>query len=496
MVPRPFRDVTSNERRLVRIGDPVWETGRVIVDVQALDALDERGVDVPRYDRRALVPRIVHIGVGGFHRSHLAVYCDDLAAGGSDWGICGIGLLDADRTMAGVLARQDHLYTLTTRHGDTVRTRIIGSIVDYVLATDDTSIVGERIAAETTEIVSLTVTEAGYAATARNDRTFDTIVAGLARRRRDGLGGVTVMSCDNMTGNGDAARRCVLDAAHRSDPSLGVWIESNCTFPNSMVDRITPATTDDDRTYLLDAYGLRDEWPVVSEPFRQWVIEDAFATGRPDLAAVGAIVTDDVHLWELYKLRLLNAGHTVIAHLAALASIRHVDEALGVVELRSFLEAFLLEEAAPTLEPIPGHPPSQYVAGVLERFANTGIRDGIDRICTDSTAKFATFVMPILVDQLERDGSVDHLAHALAAWTHYLAATPVDQQAPDPAGDTVRSLARAAAGGPAAFLDERAGFPPRTLGDTRLTTAYTGAHQAIAAHGALGALRRLTRRPA
>jgi mannitol 2-dehydrogenase len=459
--------------------------------IGALDELTDRGVDTPRYDRTTLVPRIVHIGVGGFHRSHLAGYCDDLGAHGSDWGICGIGLLDSDRTMAEVLARQDHLYTLTTRHGDAVHTRVVGSIIDYVFAADDPTVASERIADDNTAIVSLTVTETGYANSPRNHRTFDTIVAGLARRREGGGGGVTVMSCDNMTGNGDAARRCVLDAARRHDPTLADWIAANCSFPNSMVDRITPATTDDDRHQLVDAYGLIDEWPVVSEPFRQWVVEDDFVAGRPDIEAVGAIVTSDVHLWELYKLRLLNAGHTVIAHLAALAGIVHVDEALADPDLRGFLEGFLLDESAPTLETIPGHAPERYVAHVLDRFANTGIRDQIARICTDSTAKFETFVMPILTAQLERGGRIDHMAHALAAWAHYLATMPADQQAPDPSAETVRSLARAALDDPTAFLDEHAGFPPAAVRDTRLDAAFSLAHRSIGRHGALGALRRL-----
>lgn len=460
----------------------------------ALGLLAERGVNVPAYDRSTLVPRIVHIGVGGFHRSHLAVYCDDLAADGSDWGICGVGLLDHDRTMADVLERQDHLYTLTTRHGETTDTRVVGSIVDYVFAADDTSVASERIAGESTAIVSLTVTEAGYVDTPRNRRTFDVLAAGLARRRDDGRGGVTVLSCDNMTGNGDATRRCVLAAARRLDPTLAEWIDAGCSFPDSMVDRITPATTDDDRHYLVDTYGLLDDWPVVSESFRQWVVEDHFVAGRPAIETAGAIVTDDVHRWELYKLRLLNAGHTAIAHLAALAGIVHVDEALALPELRDFLRTFLLDEAAPSLEPIPGHPPRQYADDVLDRFANTGVRDQIARIGTDSTAKFETFVMPILVDRLDHGGSIDHIAYALAAWTHYLATIPAAAQAADPAGNTVRSLALAAIGDPTAFLDERSGFPPRTIRDTRLTTAYTSAHQAIAEHGPLEALRRLARR--
>lgn len=465
-------------------------TGPIRLGDDALKSLAARGVEVPGYDRTTLVPRIVHIGVGGFHRAHLAVYCDDLAARGSDWGICGVGLLHSDQTMADVLARQDHLYTLTTRHDDTTQSRVIGSIIDYIHGPDDTNRVAARIGDESTAIVSLTVTEAGYTDTPRNHRTFDTIAAGLARRRDAGLSGVTVMSCDNMTGNGDATRRCVLDAARRQDPTLTDWITANCSFPNAMVDRITPATTDTDRHHLLDTHGLVDEWPVVSEPFRQWVIEDEFAAGRPDIAAAGAIITDDVHHWELYKLRLLNAGHTVIAHLAALAEIVHVDEALADPDLHAFLHGFLLEESAPTLDPIPGHPPERYVDDVVDRFANSGVRDQIARICIDSTAKFATFVMPILTDQLNREGPTDHIAHSLAAWAHYLATIPADRQAPDPSGDTLRPLALAARHDPAAFLDERAGFPPHLVTNARLGTAFTEAYRSIGQHGALGALRR------
>ena len=459
------------------------------LDSEALGALAARGVEVPRYDRSALVPRIVHIGVGGFHRAHLAVYLDDLARRGGDWGVCGVGLLDGDRTMADVLRRQDHLYALTTRHGDVAHTRVIGSIVDYVLAVDAPSLAAERISDERTAIVSLTVTEAGYAESPRNDRTFDTIADGLALRRDRGLGGLTVMSCDNMTGNGDVARRCVLDAAQRRDPPLADWVASHCTFPNSMVDRITPATTDGDRRGLVDTVGVVDEWPVVAESFRQWVLQDTFAAGRPDFAAAGVILADDVHPWELYKLRLLNAGHTGIAHLATLAGVDRVDEAMGDPDLGAFLRGLLLDESAPTLTPIAGHPPEQYVADVLDRFANTGIRDQIARLCVDTTAKIRTFMMPIVADRLAQGGSVDHLAHSVAAWAHSLASIPDEQQAADPSGDVVRPLARAAIDDPAVFLDERAGIPSSIAGDGGFQAAFVSAHRSIALHGARGAIR-------
>lgn len=454
----------------------------------SLDVLAERGVPVPTYDRRGLVPRIVHIGVGAFHRSHLAMYCHELATAGSDWGICGIGLLPADRAMADALGAQDHLYSLTTRQDHVALTEIVGSLVDLVFAADQPAVAAERIGRDTTAVVSMTVTEAGYRDDAHNRRTFDVIAHGLALRAAHELGGLTVMSCDNMVGNGAAARRCVIDAAGRHDAALAAWVADTCTFPDSMVDRITPSTTEADRRSLVDEHGLIDRAPVVAEPFRQWVIEDAFAAGRPDIAAVGAIITDDVHSWELYKLRLLNAGHMAIAHLATLAGIVHVDEAVATPSLHRFLRRLLLTEAVPTLRPIAGHPPEGYVADVLGRFANTGIRDRLARLCTDGTAKAATFVIPVVVDRLRADGGIDHLAHVLAAWAHYLATVPAGAQAPDASAERVRALASAAMDEPAVFLDASTGFPELIAHDPRLIAAFTAAHRSISRLGPIGAI--------
>ncbi len=461
----------------------------VELGADVLDQLGRRGLTVPAYDRARLVPRIVHVGVGGFHRAHLAVYCHDLAAQGSDWGICGIGLLPSDRAMAEALEAQDHLYTLTTKGTGTRHSEIVGSIVDYVLAVDDAAPAAERIASSTTAIVSLTVTESGYDDTPRNRRTFDVIVDGLDRRRLAGGGGVTILSCDNLPGNGDAARRCLLAAATRRDRHLAAWVTAECTFPNAMVDRITPATTDADRRHLLDAFGLVDRWPVVAEPFRQWVVEDEFAAGRPDLAAAGAVFTGDVHAWELYKLRLLNAGHSAIAYLSALADVTYVDEAVGTPEIRDLLTRLLTEEAVPTLAPIPGHPPLDYAATVIERFGNTGVRDQISRLCVDGTSKFATFLLPTVAEQVERGGPLVRAAHALAGWAHYLADVPAAEQAPDAMGEVSRRLAQAAVDEPSLFVDERTGFPPAVASDARFTAAFVAAHRSITELGPLGALR-------
>lgn len=462
--------------------------GAIELGSPALDELRQRGLPVPPYDRSRLEPRIVHIGVGGFHRAHLAIYCDDLAHSGSHWGICGIGLLPADRAMADALAPQDHLYTFTTKRDGERSSRVVGSIIDYVLADADHEPAAARIAASTTAIVSLTVTEAGYEDTERNRPTFAVIADGLDRRRRNGAGGVTIMSCDNVQGNGDVARRAVLRACAGAGRDLAAWVDAECTFPSSMVDRITPVTAASDRQYLIDRFGLVDRWPVAGEPFHQWVLEDDFAAGRPDFASVGALYTDDVHAWELYKLRLLNAGHSSIAYLSALAGVTFVDEALGVPELAAFLERILHREAVPTLDPIPGHPREEYADTVIERFGNSGVRDQIARLCIDGTSKFPTFVMPTIAGQLARGGPIDCASHALAGWSHYLADTPIDQQAHDSAGDAARVRALAARDEPTAFLVDNPAVPALVAEHPRFRRAFGDAHRSISGHGPLGAL--------
>lgn len=474
--------------------DARWDT--IALGDASVAELSARGLPTPSYDRSALKPRIVHIGVGGFHRAHLAIYAHRLAERGSDWGICGIGLLPGDVAMAEALAAQDHLYTFTEKgtadDGTTTQSSaVIGSIIDYVFAADDPSLAADRIGAETTSIVSMTVTEAGYDDNDRNRTTFDVIAAGLDIRRAADVGGLTVMSCDNLPGNGAAARRRVLEACHRRDPDLAGWAERVCSFPNSMVDRITPVTVDEDRIHLLHDYGLHDRWPVVGEPFWQWVLEDEFAAGRPDFAAVGALYTDDVHAWELYKLRLLNAGHSAIAYLSALAGITYVDEALADPAIRHFLEQFLLTEAAPALDPIGGHPPEHYAATVVDRFANIGVRDQIARLCIDGTSKFPTFLMPTIASQLARGGPIERAALALAGWAHYLAEVPEAVQAHDSMGERSRPRAVAARTNPVEFLIDNPAFPDAVADDPRFREAFSAAHKAVAGEGPLGALHQL-----
>jgi mannitol 2-dehydrogenase len=456
------------------------------------------GVPVPAYDRSALAPRIVHIGVGGFHRAHFALYMHEMATAGAKWGIVGLGLLPDDARMAEALGGQDCLYTLIEKGNGEPSAAVIGSIIRFVHAPGASdAAVASLIAAPSTAIVSLTVTEAGYAEptadqlAAEVPPTFDRIAAALEARRTDGAGPLTILSFDNMPGNGTAARGATLSAAARRDPELAAWVEENCTFPNSMVDRITPVTADADRAWLRESAGIEDRWPVVAEPFRQWVVEDDFAGGRPDWETVGAIFTDRVHDWELYKLRMLNAGHSCMAYLSALAGITFVHEAMAVPALRTYLEALLYLEAMPTLEAIPDHPREDYIVSVLERFENGGVRDQIARICIDGSAKFPTFLIPTIARQLEVDGPVARAATALAAWARYLGTVDPADQSFDAAGDVAREYGAAAVADPVAFLDYAAVFPAAVRESRRFRAAFSDAYRCIAADGPIAAMERI-----
>ena len=455
-----------------------------------LEAIGRRGIRVPRYDRAALVPRILHIGVGGFHRAHLALYADELAEAGDGWGIRGVGLLDADRRIADVLESQDHLYTLIERDSDGSRPRIVGSIVDYRLVTGDAAAFAREVARSEIAILSMTITEGGYSLDKPNP-TIDAIVTGLDARRADGGKPLTILSCDNLPGNGNVAREAITRVCEGRGDDLLRYVETACSFPNSMVDRITPQTTDADRAFLHDEFELDDGWPVVSEPFRQWVLEDSFAAGRPRFEDVGVLFTDRVHDWELYKLRMLNAAHSCLAYLMAIAGVVYVDEAVAIPGVRQYLERFLSTEAIPTLAEIPGHPAADYARTVLGRFENTGVRDQIARLCIDGTAKFPTFLIPTIERQLELDGPVECAALALAGWARYLATVPAAERAHDSHGDRAAELAVKSLGAPEAFLELDQVFTPRLRESSRFREAFGAASNSLGERGSPGALEQL-----
>jgi mannitol 2-dehydrogenase len=454
-----------------------------------LDAVEALGVPTPRYDREALRPRILHLGVGGFHRSHMALYTDEVAAGGGDWGIHGVGLLESDRRMADVLRAQDDLYTLIERSSNGATARVVGSIVDYTFAAGEGEAFAQRIADPELAVLSLTITESGYSL-ANGNPTIEAIVAGLEARRLAGAGPLTILSCDNLPGNGDVARTAIVSVAQTEGVDLVRFLE-RCTFPNSMVDRITPQTHDRDRAWLLEEVGIDDGWPVVCEPYRQWVLQDRFAAGRPRWEDAGALFTERVHDWELYKLRMLNASHSCMAYLMALAGVVYVDEAIEISAVRRYLERLLAVEVIPTLVEIPGHPAAAYAETVLQRFANTGVRDQIARLCIDGTAKFASFLIPTVETQIERGGPVACAALALAAWARYLAIVPPALRARDTRGEQAIALAQRSLVDPSAFLELDDVFTPSLRASEGFRNSFTAAAADLVRLGPHGAIQGL-----
>jgi len=470
-----------------------------------LDRLDPR-IAVPGYDRRALHPGIVHIGVGGFHRAHQAVYLDDLCARGeTGWSIAGAGVLPGDAAMAAALGPQDGLYTLVTRdlHGTSVR--VIGSLTEYVHAHPSVDPLVALLVRPETRIVTLTITEGGYpvdeatgafrpAADGTLPPAFLAIARGLAERRARGLGGFTVLSCDNVMHNGAIARAAVVGVAGALAPDLAPWVEEHVAFPNSMVDRITPATSDADRAFLRERYGLVDRWPVVAETFIQWVVEDVFPYGRPAFEDVGVLFTADVRPYETLKLRLLNAGHSTLAYLAALGGIVFVHEVLAEPRFAGFLRRFHAEEAVPSLPPVAGIDPVAYTAKVAERFANPEVRDQVARICLDGSSKLPKFLVPTVEAQLDRGASVRFSALAVAGWCRYLLGRADDGSAIVPSADPrlarAQELARAAETDPRAFLGFREVFGDRLPAAPAFADAFVAAHAALRADGVRATLDR------
>ena len=498
-----------------RAGRPVArERGTAMTQLNAstLGSLHP-AVAVPRYDRRAVAPAIVHIGVGGFHRAHQAMYLDRLMNQGEalDWGVCGVGVLPGDRRMKDALDRQDGLYTLVVKHPDgTLEARVIGSLVAYLLAPDDPEAVIVQMAAPVTRIVSLTITEGGYnvhpvsgefqadepavqadlAPGAAPSTVFGLVTEALVRRRERGLPPFTVMSCDNIQGNGDVARASFVAYARLRDPGLGDWVEREVRFPNSMVDRITPVTTDADRELVAAAFGIEDAWPVVCEPFEQWVVEDDFGQGRPPLEDAGAQLVADVGPYELMKLRLLNGSHQALCYLGRLAGYEYAHEAAQDPLFAQFLAQYMDLEATPTLAAVPGVDLDDYKRTLIERFANQEIRDTLARLCAESSDRIPQWLVPVVRSRLAAGGDVDRCALVIASWARY--AEGVDEQGePIEVVDRLRDRLMAVAEGqhadPTAFLAQRDLFGD-LVEDERFVAAYTAALVSLRERGARATL--------
>jgi mannitol 2-dehydrogenase len=456
-------------------------------------------VVIPTYDRRQLRPAIVHLGVGGFHRAHQAVYLDDLAERRitSVWGERGVGLLPSDRRMAEALTPQDYLYTVVARGARGDDARVIGSMLDYAFAPSDPQRVLSMLTDPTTRIVSLTITEGGYnvddktgefdtnnaavqADATRGDAApqtaFGYVCEGLARRRKSNIAPFTVLSCDNLQGNGKIAHTAFTAFARMREPDLADWIETDVAFPNAMVDRITPQTTDSDREMVRESFGVRDAWPVVTEPFRQWVIEDRFSNGRPPVEEVGAQIVADVHPYETMKLRLLNGSHQAMAYLGYMAGYRYADEVMADAKLRTFIARLMDDEVTPLLPRVPGIDLAEYKRTLIERFGNPKIKDTLARLATDGSDRMPKFVLPSVSDALQAGRPHRMLTLVVAAFIRYLRG--VDEQGQsitlnDARAEELRPLAHASATDARAILGVRRVFGD--LGDNQAWVAELAA---------------------
>jgi mannitol 2-dehydrogenase len=472
MVPTALRTTPRPDRRS---GSTRTRTaGPVALGDATLHRLP-RGIRRPLYDRTTLSPGIVHIGVGGFHRAHQAVYLDDLAGTGvTDWGVVGVGLHRPE--IGEVLASQDRLHLVVERHADHDRPRVVGTMTCFLFAPDDPEAVLGVLTDERTRVVTLTITATGYLIDPHTRRfepdhqviadltdpgapttVFGYLVEALARRRAAGVAPFTVLSCDNIPSNGAATRTAVVSFARLRDPALGDWIDRQVAFPSSMVDRITPTTTPEGRDALASSLGVQDRWPVVTEPFRQWVIEDSFCNGRPPLERVGVQFVADVAPYQQLKTRLLNGAHTAMGYLGYLAGHRTTDQVMTDHVFRAYLRAMWAEEVVPLLPDVPGIDLEDYQSTLVRRLANPRMGDQLARLCQRGSTKVPAYLLPSIADARVAGASHDLLTLAVAGWIrflrgHDLAGRRVDVQDPRP---HLVEVARRAGTDPRPLLAER-----------------------------------------
>jgi fructuronate reductase len=394
------------------------------------------GVQVPRYDRTKLTPGIVHLGIGAFHRAHQAVVVDDLLERDSSWGIIGASLRRPDTKDA--LEPQNSLYTLLIKEGDARAPRVIGSVLDVIDAPNEKASLLARMTDPATRVVSLTITEKGYcydASTGGLDLKHPDIVADLShprnpasaagliaealrQRRETGVAPFTVLSCDNLPHNGAVAARVFTEYAEAVDPALGAWVRANVAFPATMIDRIVPATTDADRAEVATLIGLEDAWPVMGEPFLQWVIEDRFTGVRPAFDLGGAQFASDVAPYERMKLRMLNGTHSTMAYLGYLSGYEFIAQVIAEEPFRRLITSAMADEIAPTL----GMPKAQtnaYAAELLKRYSNTALRHRTYQIAMDGSQKLPQRLLGTIADRIKAGAPFDRLALGVAAWMLY-----------------------------------------------------------------------------
>ncbi len=465
-------------------------------------------VSVPDYDRKAVSPGIVHLGIGAFHRAHMAVYIDDLLKHNPTWGIVGASLRRPDTQQA--LAPQDNLYTLAVRDAAGTRCRVIGSILEVLDANTQRHLLLDLMADPRIRIVSLTVTEKGYChdpATGQLDETHPDIVhdlahpgepvsapglivAALDRRRLAGTPPFTVMSCDNLPSNGETTRRIVTRFAALRSAELATFIEDAVQFPSTMVDRIVPATTDADRLLVAEMTGLTDAWPIITEPFTQWVIEDSFRNGRPPFETAGASLVGHVEPFEKMKLRMLNGSHSTLAYLGYLAGHQYVSEVMRSPDFVRLIHGLMTEEAMPTLD-MPAVDLGSYRDQLLARFANPALKHRTWQIAMDGSQKLPQRLLGSIRDRLAKDLPTPRLALGVAAWMRYVTGIgekgePIDVK--DPLAGRLRAIADAAGTNPAklvsGLLAVREVFGDDLPANAALRRLLTGHVESLLRHGA------------
>ena len=467
----------------------------------------------PGYDRAATGIGMVHLGLGAFHRAHQAVYTEErLEAGESGWGICGLSLRSPETSRA--LTPQDGLYTVLTRGPEGDRPRVIGSVLEALTVPEQPQAALRRLAAPTTRIISLTVTEKAYPRAGDNSldeahpdilhdlhaeaapRSILGLLAAALRRRHDaGAGPVSLLSCDNLPDNGGTLFRLLRRFVELRDPGLTGWLQDNLACPATMVDRIVPATTDADRAAIA-ALGYTDAWPVAAEPFTQWVVQDRFIAGRPRWEEAGALLVADVEPFELMKLRALNGAHSALSWLGAVMGLEVVSDTMAEPLLPAFLEAFWREDILPTLPPVPGIDLPDYTAQLLGRYRNTAIRHRLLQIAMDSSQKMPPRLLRPFAEHLARGHVPRRIAFALAGWMRFLlgeteagATYPIQ----DPLSARLTAIAQTAGRDAQALSTALFAvtdiFPPALVADPRFRDAVTEALATILRDGLRPALR-------
>jgi fructuronate reductase len=462
------------------------------------------GVLRPAYERVGLCPGVVHFGPGAFHRVHQAWFLDKLLARDRRWSICGVSLRSPD--VHNALAPQDGLYTLATLD-ERIAYQVIGSIRELLVAPQDPEAVLNRLAAPTTQVVTITVTEKGYCLDASG--ALDTghadiqrdlsqphtptslvgyLVEGLRRRRSAGLEQLTVISCDNLVDNGARLGQAVSQFAQLHDPGLARWIEDHSHFPRTMVDSITPATTTALKERISGVLGMEDRWPVQRESFAQWVLEDRLAPRGPDWASTGVILTDDVPAYDRAKLRLLNGAHSTLAYLGLLAGHETVASAMAASELRSFVSTLMREDIKPTLRAPRGLDLQSYIETILRRFCNPAIHHALAQIASDGSQKLPFRLLGTIADNLAAGRPIDRLCVPVAAWLHFVRRQACrGDRVTDPLAGQLFEIGRACQNRSMSdlplFLGLATVFPPHLVRETMFTHALARAYDELAVEG-------------